>query len=363
MTNKTERFLKKTLEKLVKLDKKQLIELSKDLMYERALSSHILDNLSVAIIVYQFQSVVYTNEQYNTLSTEIPILPTHILQEGDQVAKDIYKNNRFINIKTQTVNDFKIIYIRDKSQEITQQLDQKTRQGLDALENLAAGISHEIKNPLSAIDLHTQILQKNILSGKLKVSEEITQYLSVVQKESTRLLEVLETFLSMTRHHKPNLVFTEISEVVENAQEIFKEELDQKGILLNITEEKVPKIFTSPALLQQIILDLVRNAMEAVEEQEEKIITINIQQSDTKNDIIISIEDTGCGIPSDIKNKIFEPYFSTKFYGTGLGLTLVNKMVKELGGWVFVENTQSHQGARFDVYLPISQDFQKLLEN
>lgn len=360
MINKTERFFKKALATLPKLQKNILIDLSKELIYERSLLVNILDNISIAVIAYQNQQIVFSNQQYDLLKKEIPNL--YLDQTGTIAIKDIYKKNRMLNIVSVSKESYKFIYIVDIIQQNQQDLDNIIRKSFESLENLAAGISHEIKNPLSAIDIHTQIIQKNIKEGQLEVSDEITNYLSIVQKESSRLLEVLNTFLSITRQNQLTLLFTEIATIIENINDIFNEELKQKNIQLIIQNNNIPKVFTSPTILQQIVIDLIRNAIEAMENIVEKIIKISLQESNTKSNIIIVIEDSGIGIPKNLQNKVFEPYFSTKQNGTGLGLTLVKKMVKELGGEIILNDSELG-GAKFEIYFPISLEQKKLLSN
>ncbi len=355
---KNTRFLKKALHALPKLSKNALLKFCENLLHEHYNLLGVLDEIIMAVRVCDHDNkTVYENSAYDTLSKEFHNLSL-FQNTGVTTIIDNKKNDRIFYIKTQNTNQFTIRYFM----ELTDILKDQSyhQESLQALETLAAGISHEIKNPLSAIDIHTYLIQKKINSNKIRVQKEVKDYIDIVKEESSRLLHVLDMFLNMTRKSQPELVFTETADVAYKAYKLLEPELNAENIKLRLEINSVPKIFTSPDLLQQILLDLLRNSMEALKNQNDKMIELGIKENDSKTHIIISVDDSGSGIESGVVHKIFDPYFTTKDNGTGLGLTLVKKMIEELNGKILVSASNLH-GAKFDIYLPISADIQKLL--
>ncbi|MGL4676784.1 MAG: sensor histidine kinase [Brevinema sp.] len=353
---KNKRFLVKAIQALPKLSKESLIKFCKELIYEQYSLLDILETSPVAVSISFEEQLIFENSLYVQIVQEIPNI---VLKTGIQSFQDFQNIDRLFYVVRKNIENYTVVYLMELTPFFQENITTKTQDSLVALETLAAGISHEIKNPLSAIDIHTQLLLNKIHNKKITVSEDIQKYLCIVKEESDRLLSVLDIFLNITRKSKPNLLFTEISLILDKINSLLEPELSQKNIILIIKKEVVPKIFTSPYILQQIILDLLRNSIEALSGQTHKQINISLEENNTKTHIVISIDDSGVGIGSNKIYKIFDPYFTTKMEGTGLGLTLVKKMVEELGGEIFVAKSQLG-GAKFELYFPISIE-QKLL--
>ncbi|MGL4393917.1 MAG: sensor histidine kinase [Brevinema sp.] len=359
--NKKDRFFKKALQTLPKLQKEELIRLSETLISERALLVELVELNPKGVIVFRGEDILYQSTQIKNLLKECNnFIPTknHV---GIISLLDIHQKDRVLEIDYQHFDIFDAFYISDVTIYQKDLSSKKTRTTLDALENLAAGISHEIKNPLSAIDIHTQLIQRQINKEVLSVPPEIEEYLSVVQHESKRLLSVLDDFLNMTRKVKPILQFSETSDIILATERVFEKECFEKNIKLEINISQVPKIFTVPNTLQQVLSDLIRNAIEALENKDKKIIRLTLAEDELKTNLLICIEDSGDGISASIRSKVFEPYFTTKKTGTGLGLTLVNKMVHDIGGLIIISESDLG-GAAFKILLPISQGQKKLSE-
>ncbi|MGL5956887.1 MAG: sensor histidine kinase [Brevinema sp.] len=353
---KNKRFLTKAIRALPKLSKESLIKFCKELIYEQSSLLEILELSPWAVNISYKNQVIFENSLYTQITQEIPNI---VLKTGVQSFQDFQNMDRIFYVVHKSIERYTVLYLVELTQFFQENITTKTQDSLTALETLAAGISHEIKNPLSAIDIHTQVLLNKIHTKKISVSEDIQKYLYIVKEESDRLLSVLDIFLNITRKSQPNLFFTELSSILDKIQDLLEPELFQKEISLTIKKEVVPKIFTSPSIMQQILLDLLRNSIEALRGQSNKQINISLEENKTKTHLIIAIDDSGIGIDTNLSYKIFDPYFTTKIEGTGLGLTLVKKMVEELGGEIIIAKSQLG-GAKFELYFPISTD-QKLL--
>lgn len=359
MFDKKGRFLKKALHTLPKLQKKELIELCKNLIHERGFFLKIIENNSQSVIVFHNDLIIFQGTKIVELMKEIPNLHFSSKYIGLISTQDIHHRDRILNIEFIEDEENHFFYIKDLSDSYNFLTSQKVEDGLGALENLAAGIAHEIKNPLTAIDIHTQLLCREINKKKITVSNEILNYLDIVQKENARLLHILNDFMNMTRKIKPQLVFTEIKDIIYNMINVFEGEFREKNIQITTSIKQVPKIFTAPVSLQQALSDLIRNAIEALENVQNKQIHLSLSEDQTKNYLVIGIEDSGIGIPQNIKAKIFTPYFTTKNKGTGLGLTFVKKIIHELNGTILLKDSQLG-GIACVIFLPISLGQKKL---
>jgi len=340
MFNKKERFFKKVLQSLPKLQQKELIKLYEELIQERSFFLELIEENPQSVIVFQDKKVIFQGLKIIELLQEIPELYFHQNYVGLISIIDLKQNERIINIDYLHNHEYKIFYVKDITESYKFMISKKIDDGLGALENLAAGIAHEIKNPLMAIDIHTQLLQRQIQKKKISVSIEIINYLKIVQTENARLLKVLNEFMDRTRKGNPKFVFTELAYIINNVINVFEGEFVDKKIMIETIITQVPKIFTAPVSLQQALSDLIRNAIEALENIGNKKILITLTEDQMKDHIIISIEDSGIGISEDIKTKLFTPYFTTKKTGTGLGLTFVKKIVNELNGEIQLMNSK-----------------------
>lgn len=357
MNDKRQKFFIKILEKLEKLEKKECVDIIKLLFEERQLWFDIIESSGLKVLIYRDHEVIYDN--LSMVLVEIPqleLLPKNMII----TVQDIYHKERILDIKYFISGRFRIFCLQDIGVIQEQDIKMKTQNSLNALEMLAAGIAHEIKNPLSAIDIHTQVIEKKIKNEIIALPKDFFDYIGVVKKESERLLLVVDHFLSRARKQKPILEFSEVKDIIEQTITLFQMELEQRQIKIIVSLEQVPRIFTVPAFLQQILSDIIRNAIDVLEFHEtEKVIKITLRENKLKNAIIICIEDNGPGISLSVKKRIFEPYYTTKKNGTGLGLTLAKKMTQEIGGDIILKSGILG-GAAFCILLPISLGQKKL---
>lgn len=353
MFDKRRGFFQRLAQRLDKIDKNEFVEVLSLLLEERALWTALADFNPLKITVLRSGEVIYDSSGglYARLSARFGSEATQTFEHPDS-------KNKTLTIKKVDFERYSFFYIYDAALE--KSAEENIRSGLEALEMLAAGISHEIKNPLTAVDLHTQLIERGIKSGKIKASGEIKDYISLVKTENARLLSVLETFIGAARKRRPVFAFCEVEDAVRAIARLFEPELELKNISLALELRPVSKIFSSLEIIQQILADIFRNAIEAVGNSSIKKLCITLNESPQKDGLYITIEDSGTGIPLAFKKRIFEPYFTTKKTGTGLGLTLVKKMVEELGGEITVEDSTALGGAAFKIFLPISQEQKKL---
>jgi PAS domain S-box-containing protein len=246
-------------------------------------------------------------------------------------------------------------------------------ENLASLNTLAAGVAHEIKNPLGSISIHIQLIKKALARG-LKLCLEthrdnaefpeprlgydsLEKYLNVVTDEMDRLNRIVVDFLYTVRPMKLELKQGDITALLAEMLDFYHFELEAAHIKTEaVFSENMPSLLYDERAMKQALLNLLKNAKEAMENG--GILAVTTSFSDDK--AIISIQDSGCGIPEEHLGKVFEPYWTTKLNGSGLGLLLVFKIIREHGGDISVHSPPG-SGARFDIVLPLLQKERPLL--
>ena len=282
-----------------------------------------------------------------------------------------------------------LILVEDVTEKKGREARMRRMENLASLTTLAAGVAHEVKNPLGSISIHVQLIQKALAAqeklcmGTLKErypearqdphSEtregddfpcepgayfgQIEKYLGIVNEEVERLNAIVVDFLFAVRPMNAKLLRGNINAFIVELAEFVSHELKEAGIAITlILDENLSELDFDTGLLKQAILNLINNAAAAMGGGGE--LTIATGEKDGEAEIIVS--DTGTGIPEENLSKIFEPYFTTKDSGTGLGLTLVFKIVKEHGGEISVKS-QMGEGTVFTITLPVPQSSTRLI--
>ena len=253
-----------------------------------------------------------------------------------------------------------------KIDDITEKRNQETllhrMENLASLTNLAASVAHEIKNPLGSISIYIQLLQKAVNKArnsdeKLPDEKFLENYLEIINQEIDRLNNIIVDFLFAVRPISAELIPENPVKLLNLYVEFFKPELEDKNINLKTAFlENSPKILLDEKLFKQVLINLVQNAIVAMPDGGELFLSTRI----TGDKYLISVADTGIGMNSETVSRIFEPYFTTKATGTGLGLTMVYKVIKEFGGDIEVESYEG-KGTIFTISLPIPQKEKHLL--
>ncbi|MCL2804721.1 MAG: ATP-binding protein [Treponema sp.] len=251
-----------------------------------------------------------------------------------------------------------LIYIEDITEKRKEESRHRRAENLASLTTLAAGVAHEIKNPLGSISIHLQLMQKTLAKQNSTCSDnKIDRYFDVLKEEVERLNHIVVDFLFAVRPMNLELRNANINTLISQLIEFVRLELEQSNILCLLElDEDIPDILLDERYIKQALLNLVTNAKSAM--QDGGVLTIATNYID--NEIRISICDTGVGISRDYLEKIFEPYFSTKETGTGLGLTQVYKIIKEHQGEITVDS-EPGTGTDFRIILPTPQKEMRLI--
>jgi len=213
---------------------------------------------------------------------------------------------------------------------------------------VAGGLAHEIKNPLSTINLNLQLLEEEWADPQTPKERRTCRKLQILQKEVQRLTQTLEDFLRFTRAEKLQLQPTDVNDLAAEIAEFIEPELARAKIeLLEQYSQDLPKCMTDPRLLKQAILNVILNAQQAMPEGGEFILRTSLAGGAVNIEVI----DTGGGIPQGVQDKVFDVFFSTKEKGSGLGLPMTKRIVEQQGGTVTF-HSEPGRGTDFVIRIP-----------
>ncbi len=233
----------------------------------------------------------------------------------------------------------------DRMQE--QQLQHSER--LASIGHMAAGIAHEVGNPLTAISSLVQLMQRRTSDVFL------TENLSKIREHINRITKIVRDLVDFSRPTLMSRNSSDVNKVVDSAVGLLKHDSRTRNIDFVIdTEPGLPATMAVPDQLYQVLVNLLLNAVDAVVECDDKHIAVVTATVD--HAVQIKVIDNGCGIPDEIRNRVFEPFFTTKDVGqgTGLGLSVSHGIIKRMGGEIFVDS-KVDKGTTFIIHLPVKE--------
>jgi two-component system nitrogen regulation sensor histidine kinase NtrY len=223
-------------------------------------------------------------------------------------------------------------------------------QRMAAWREVARRIAHEVKNPLTPIQLSAQRLQRKygatLAKDDSKVFEECT---NMIVDQVEGLKRLVNEFSSYARLPAPNLSLNDLKQIIQESVNVYKEA--QKAVTIVFHDAaQVPEIKVDREQMKRVMINLLDNALDAIDGRGQ--ITIGLSYDQDQQLVIIEVADNGKGIPPEHKARVFEPYFSTKKHGTGLGLAIVNNIINDHNGSIRVQD-EDPQGTRFIIELPV----------
>lgn len=289
------------------------------------------------------------------------LIDTGAITEGDWsavITREIevtYPEHRFLSFYAQpiTTHDLPrnhvLLMIRDVTRDHHREESTIESERLDAVKMLAAGVAHEIGNPLNALTIHLQLLQREIRQvSDLEARDALAELAGVAHAEVTRLDAIIRRFLQAVRPTHPDLKPGDLADVLKTTLRVLQPDLENRAITVSVElPGDLPAVRFDPQQMEQVFFNILKNAMEAVRDGGQ--IGISISADDAW--VAFSFLDNGEGIDPERLGQIFEPYHTSKTRGTGLGLMIVQRIVQEHGG-VVEAASRAGEGTCFTVRLP-----------
>ena len=221
-------------------------------------------------------------------------------------------------------------------------------QKIAAWKEVAQGIAHEIKNPLTPIQLNTQRLKKKYYENKKSFNKIFEESIDIISQEVEGMKDLVNEFLRFARMPTPSLKPNSLHEIIDNVYTLYKNNNNnitiERNYDPNVTQAKI-----DAEQIRRIFINFFENSIDALEDNGK--IEISTKIDFTANKIFIRFSDDGAGIPNTDRDKLFLPHFTTKKRGTGLGLAIVNRIVADHGGTITVKNNRPH-GTIFEIQIP-----------
>src|SRR5262245_21813811 len=288
---------------------------------------------------------------------------------GEVVSRDLeifYPENRFLNfyivplMSEDTHEELagRAIILRDITQNrrATQETIESER--FSALTLLAAGVTHEIGNPLNSLDIHLQLMQRRIKKLPTKVRQELGESIQIARQEVGRLDHIITQFLRAIRPQQLSTGMENINSVLEESVAFLDAELKDRDILVEFELDKsLPPVEIDRDQIKQAFYNIIRNALQAMKSGG----ILRLRSGADESHQFVSFADTGGGISPENISRVFEPYFTTKSSGSGLGLLIVRRIVRAHGGEVIIES-ERNRGLTLTIRLPHAERRVRFLE-
>jgi signal transduction histidine kinase len=228
---------------------------------------------------------------------------------------------------------------------------------LASIGKMAAGLAHEIRNPLGAISNSLGVLKRYS-----SLSRDDQELLDIIEKEAERLNKLVEDFLSFSKPPQLNREETHLHELIDNTISILR--LDKKlmtGLTINKSfAPDVPNLMLDRNQIKQVLWNLFINAIQAMPDG--GMLTIKTRYKAIEDEVELTVADTGTGMSDDLLSQVFQPFFSTKDKGLGLGLNIVHKLVKEHGGYIFI-SSKIGEGTQIQLNFPVKIEVPAVVED
>jgi two-component system sensor histidine kinase HydH len=226
--------------------------------------------------------------------------------------------------------------------------NQRLRAQYAEIAQLAGGLAHEIRNPLSTMSLNLDLLAEEFLNAESTRDRRVLQKVERLRRESQRLQDILENFLKFARVQDLRLETADLNVIVEEMRDFFEPQTMAQGILIRTQyEEALPRMSLDADLFRQALLNLFINARQAMPEGGELMLRTRSEAGWN----LLEVTDTGLGMSEEVRARVFDAFYSTRPGGSGLGLPTTRKIVEAHGGAILVES-EPGKGSRFTLRMP-----------
>jgi len=309
-------------------------------------------------------------ELFHPESPEAPLeCPVELALSGERVEVSITSHSssgkaRYFDVTATPIEDSKgeqnraLLFLRDVTDKRIQELKLMQAEKLSSIGVLAAGVAHEINNPLSSVAGYAEALlrrfnDENSLCADPRL-EDFPKYLQVIVRESYRCKGIIDSLLSFSRKSDGSFSKVNINQVLSEVLELVRYKSRYENIEIRTDfQDDLPDVVSDPAGLRQVCMNLLINAHQAISSS--GVVEITTRETPSSM-VVFQIQDSGCGITDDAIDQIWDPFFTTKDVGQGLGLGLAitYNIIKRLGGDISVESRVG-KGSKFTVRIPACQ--------
>ena len=382
MLKKKGNFTEKVLGRLDKLDQESLQTCLFSLIKERGFLENVFDAIHEAIIVVDRQrNIQYTNKAAFTLlgidSEAIgaplakylktqdweELLPSDDTRWWNAARREMevfYPEHRFLSFYVMPLGNsdedepfgdlpLATLIFNDITEVTEENVRHTETQKVKAITMLAAGVAHELGNPLNSLGIHLQLLKRNISKcEQSKEMEKAAEHLEIAQQEIKRLDSIVKNFLSAIRPVPPKMLPLNIESILREALGFMQNEIENRAIWVELDlPDGIPLLLGDKDQLMQASYNLLKNAIQAMPDGGRISISVTV------DDVYVNIRftDTGCGFDQAQIANLMEAYFTTKSTGHGLGLLIVDRIVRAHGGELTIEGSPG-KGAAFTISLP-----------
>jgi len=377
-------FLEKLVARLDRVVPGEVQQIVTRLVHEAGFMDQVLESLHEGVIILDPQGVIgFVNHaacQFfgldreravgEKISSQIRGLDWGTLgKPGRTISRDLevfYPENRYLNFYLAPIDDADasteptgyVMLIRDLTSTRAEAEETLESERLNVLTLLAAGVAHEIGNPLNSLNIHLQLLGRKLRKLPLNERGPLEENLATARDEIHRLDLILKQFLQAVRPTTPRRERADLHALLHDTLKLLEAELASRKIIIELDlAESMPSALIDSVQFQQVFYNLIQNASQAISSNKGRII-IRTRVNDFE--AVISIEDNGTGISPDHMGAIFEPYRTTKSSGSGLGLLIVRRIVREHGGEIAIES-EENKGTRVVIHLPHAERAVRLL--
>jgi len=376
-------FLEKLVARLDRVEPGEVQQIVTRLIREKGFLEKVFESLQEGVILLDSQGVIgFVNaaaSRFFGLDPEKTVgerLSAHVRgldwealgRPGRTVSRDLevfYPENRHLNFYLAPIDGGAdggslgfVMLLRDLTRSRAEAEMTLESERLNALTLLAAGVAHEIGNPLNSLDIHLQLLGRKLRKLPSGDRKPLEDHLATARGEIQRLDSILKQFLQAVRPTVPRRERHDLHSILHETLRLLEPELISRKIHVELDlAESLPPADIDCGQFQQVFYNLLRNAYQALPSKGGHI-TIRTRHNDYE--YIISIEDNGSGISPEHMGAIFEPYRTTKSAGSGLGLLIVRRIIREHGGEIALESEHG-EGTRVIIHLPRAERTVRLL--
>ncbi len=378
-------FLEKLVARLDRVEHGEVQQIVTRLIREKGFLENVFEALQEGVIILDPHGVIgFVNHAASrffglnphqaagqSLASQVRGLDWQTMgKPGRTISRDLevfYPENRFLNFYLAPIDDDDapssevlgyVMLVRDLTRTRAEAAATLESERVNALTLLAAGVAHEIGNPLNSLDIHLQLLDRKLRKLPPGDRKPLDDHLATARGEIHRLDTILKQFLHAVRPTVPRRERQDIHALLHETLRLLEPELASRKVSVALElASPMPAASLDPGQFQQVFYNLIRNAYQALP-GEHGTITLRTQVNDYE--YVISIADNGTGISPEHMGAIFEPYLTTKPSGSGLGLLIVRRIVRAHGGEIAIES-EEHHGTRIVIHLPRAERSVRLL--